>query len=221
MSALFGPVAILLVDDHALLRETLAEWFRRDPRICKVETAADADQAMKLCPQFQPDVILLDIDMPGRNSFEAAREMKRLCPQARVIFVSSFCNDCFIEQALQIEAAGYVTKGESPESLMAAIEAAVTGSVFFSPDIQERLIIDVDGARLSTSVKTRLSLLTRREREILYYVSLGHSKKQISKTLHISVKTVDRHTANLMQKLGIHDRVELTRFAIREGISNT
>lgn len=221
VGGVYSPVSVLLVDDHALLRETLSEWFRRDSRIRQVDSAASADEALKMCAQLRPDVVLMDIDMPGRNSFEAAREMKRLSAQTRIIFVSSFCSDNFIEQALQVEAAGYITKGEPPDALMEAIEAAVTGSVYFSADIQERLIIDTTGPRLSTPFKTKLSLLTRREREILYYVSLGHSKKEISKTLHISVKTVDRHTANLMQKLGIHDRVELARFAIREGISNT
>lgn len=216
---MLSPVSVLLVDDHTLLRETLIEWFQREPRVRKIRAVANADEALQACTEQCPDVVLLDIDMPGRNCFEAAKEMRRRCPHIRIIIVSSFCHDSFIQQALDVQAAGYITKGDPPHALMEAIEKVAGGLVYFSPEIQARLVLDENGVSLADPPKTRLSVLTQREREILYYVAQGHSKKEISRTLHISVKTVDRHTANLMRKLGIHDRVELARFAIREGLT--
>lgn len=213
------PISVLIADDHALFTEALVKWLEVVPDLRVVGTVAGAEDAVKQAVAHAPDVILLDIDMPGLGCFEAARIIGDHCPDTAVIFVSAHNNDHYIEQALAVGAAGYVTKNEPPKSVVAAIRAAVSGGAYFSPEVQSRIIVDTHGARLAGPGRTRLSLLTTREVDVLRYLARGLSKKQIAQTLRISVKTVDSHTTNLMEKLNVHDRVELSRFAIREGLA--
>jgi len=184
-----------------------------------VDILTRADDAVEKVLECRPDVLLLDIDMPGLSCFEAARIIAKRCPSCALIFVSAHKHDHYIEQALAVEAAGYVTKSEPPESLVAAIHAVAAGGAYFSREIQSRIIVDTGGARLGRRAQTRLSQLTPREVEVLRYLAQGMTKKQIAQTLSVSVKTVDSHTVNLMEKLDIHKVVELTLFAVREGLA--
>ena len=184
-----------------------------------VAVAANADEALELAPQHQPDVVLMDIDMPGTICFEAASALMQQHPGMQVIFLSAFFHDRYIENALQIKARGYITKREPPEAVVAAIRQVVAGGVYFSPEIQTRLVIDHESVRLDGGNTTRFSTLTPRELEVLRYVARGMAKKEIAQLMDISVKTVENHCGNLMNKLQMHDRVALTRFAIREGLS--
>lgn len=213
------PTTILIADDHAMFAQTLAHWLRAEPDLCVLEVVNTADAAVKRAVEARPDVLLLDIAMPGLDCFEAARLLGQHCPDCAIIFVSGFAHDHYIEQALRVKAAGYVTKSERSESITAAIRAVVSGGAYFSPEIQSRIIVDSQGARLAQPTRTRLALLTPRELDTLRYLARGLSKKQIADTLGIAVKTVEAHTTNLMDKLDIHDRVELARFAIREGLA--
>jgi DNA-binding NarL/FixJ family response regulator len=162
---------------------------------------------------------VLDIDMPGVEVFEAARMIRNRSPQTRVIFLSAFTHDRYIESALKAGALGYVTKTEGPETVVRAIHAMAAGQCYFSAAVQCRIVIDDHGPSLSADrLSTRASMLTARETEVLRYIAQGKSKKEIASTMHLSVKTVENHTANIMTRLDIHDRVELARFAIREGM---
>ncbi|MGD8450230.1 MAG: response regulator transcription factor [Phycisphaerae bacterium] len=214
-----NPIKILIADDHAMFASTLSGWLRGQTDIEVLGIAASAEEAINQAVDLQPDVVLMDIDMPGLACFAAARILSDRCPDCAVIFVSAYTHDHYIEQALAAEAAGYVTKSEPPESVAAAIRAVVSGGAYFSPEVQSRIIVDDSGARLAESARTRLSLLTPRELDILRYIARGLTKRQIADTLSVAVKTVDSHTANLMLKLDIHDRVGLARFAIREGLA--
>lgn len=212
-------ISVLLVDDHALVREALGSWLRSEEGIRVVGEVGSADEAVAMAVQHRPDVVMMDIDMPGLLSFEAARLIRSRSEKTRIVFLSAFSSDRYIEDALKAEASGYISKNQPPEAVAKAIRQVAAGGVYFSPEIQRRIVIDSSGARLAKEGKTRVSTLTQREMEVLRYLARGLSKKEIAATMHLSVKTVDNHSASLMAKLDIHDRVELARFAIREGLA--
>ncbi len=212
-------IRILIVDDHALVRGAVRERLSRETDMSVVGTAGTADEAIEKTMDSKPDVVLMDIDMPGLIPFDAARRIVDFQLGARIIFLSAFCHDRYIEQALQAKASGYITKREPPEVVVTAIREVAAGGAFFSEEVRSRIVIDSGSIKLAERSKTRVSTLTPREHEILQYIARGLAKKEIAATMDLSVKTIDRHAANLMAKLGIHDRVELTRFAIREGMA--
>jgi len=212
-------VNILLVDDHALLREVVGHRLQQEPGFDVVGHAANADEAIDMAIVHSPDIILMDIDMPGLSCFEAARTIALRRPDARIIFLSAFFHDRYIDEALRAEAAGYLTKSAPPDTLLEAIRKVASGGVYFSDDVRSRLVVDAAGAKLTPSTKSRASTLTPRETEVLRYIARGLSKKEIAVVMHVSVKTVEAHSMHLMTKLDIHDRVDLVRFAIREGLA--
>jgi len=212
-------VSVLLADDHSLIRESLKARLETEPDITVVATAANADDAATEAIRLKPDVVLMDIDMPGLAAFEATKIIKSRSPGTRIIFLSGFFHDRYIEEALEAGASGYLTKGESPESVIQGVRTVSSGGTCFSPDVQARIVVDTKGLRLAAQAHTRTATLTRREMEVLRYLARGMSKKQVAQTMHLSVKTVERHSDRLMNKLDIHDRVELARFAIREGLA--
>lgn len=213
-------ISVLVADDHGLVRETLSAWLQVAPDIAVVATAANGKEAVARAEEFTPDVALLDIEMPGMDGFEVARLIKKSCPATRIVFLSAFHSDRYIDMALQLEASGYVVKSEPPATVASAIRAVAAGGVFFSPEVQERIVVDSSGLRLaSSSDKSRLATLTPREFEILRHVARGLSNKDIAKAAEISVHTVERHIANLMARLDIHRRVELAQLALREGFA--
>lgn len=213
-------ISVILADDHALLRTTLADWLRSAPDIRVVAAVENADKAIQAVEQVGADVVVMDIDMPGTTVFEAARQIRRMSANTKIIFLSAFFHDQYIEQALNAGAMSYLTKGEPPETVISAIRSVADGGVYFSPEVQARLIIDSDRPRLAHSGHTRVSTLTPRELEVLRYLARGHAKKEIAAIMDIGMKTVEKHTENLMSKLDIHDRVELARYAIREGLAD-
>lgn len=215
------PLRILLADDHALVRETLGRWLANSDSINVIAQVSNSDDAITVAAREEPDIVVLDINMPGGDVFEAARIIRIRSPKSKIIFLSAFHLDRYIEQALAAGALGYVTKGESPEMLERAIRAVASGGVYFSPDVQARILIDVSGPRLVDTAHTRTSTLTPRELEVLRYLATGLSKKEIADKLDLSIGTINNHAANLMRKLDIHDRVKLTHFAIREGLIGT
>lgn len=211
-------IRIVLADDHQLVRTALGTWLESNPGFTVVGTAADGAEAVQLVERMHPDVAVLDIDMPGLFAFDAARQIQALSPATRVIFLSGYHSDAYIERALAAGARGYVTKGDRPQVLGDAIRAVAAGETYFAPQVQARLAPEAGAARLRTAAQSDVASLTARELEVLRYLAQGLAKKQIARTMSLSVGTVNNHAANLMKKLGIHDRVELTRFAIREGI---
>ncbi len=211
-------IKVLVVDDHALVRGALVECLQRESGIAVVGTAGTAEEAIKLTLEFKPDIILLDINMPGMLCFDAARTITSLAPHTHIVFLSGFLSDSYIEQALAVRARGYIVKRESLDTVVAAVREVAAGGVYFSEEVRARIVVDSRGAKLAGPPRTVGSTLTTREAEILGYIARGLSKKAIANLMHISVKTVDHHAVKLMKKLAIHDRVELTRYAIREGL---
>ncbi len=212
------PIRVILADDHSLVRTTLATWLNALPDIRVLATVESAEAALTAALDHRPDVVLLDVDMPGQDTFDAARAIQTRVPQARIVFLSAFFHDRYIERALAIRAAGYLTKVEDPESVARAIREVRAGRVCFSPEVRARLVIEATGVRLATPAQTRTASLTPRELELLRYLGRAMSRKEVAQVMHLSAHTIDRHTTNVMKKLGIHNRAELCRFAIREGL---
>ena len=216
--ALTETQRILLVDDHELVRSALREMLDRDASFEVVGEAANAGQAIELASTCAPDILIMDIDMPGMICFDAVKQMRSKLPELAVIFLSAFFHDHYIEQAIEVGAKGYVIKGDPPSTLFDALREVAGGGAYFSAEVSARFALDKDG-RPSPKGPTVTSTLTNREVEVLRYLARGLSKKEIAKTMHLSVKTVEHHSASVMRKLDIHDRVELARYAIREGLA--
>jgi len=214
-----APISILLADDHSMVRRLLGSRLADEPDMTVVATVSNADDAIAETIRLRPDIILMDIDMPGLSCFEAAGAIHRHSPGSRIIFLSAFFHDRYIEQAMAVQAWGYITKSEPENSVLEAIRKVSAGVAYFSPDVKARIVVDSQGARLASEGRSRASTLTEREMEVLRYLARGMAKKEIARTMHISVNTVNRHTTSLMGKLDIHDRVELARYAIREGLA--
>ncbi len=212
-------IRIVLADDHSLVRSALGERLNTEKNLEVVATVSGADEAVQICSQRSIDIVLMDIDMPGLSAFEAAQTINSRFSQTKVIFLSAFHHDAYIEQALHAKAWGFVCKNEPIEAVIQAITQVSMGNTWFSKQVQERIVVHNGTLGLSHSTTSRISLLTPREIQVLSYVALGMPKRDIAQTMHLSVKTVENHCTNLMNKLSIHDRVELARFAIREGLA--
>ena len=173
-------LSIMLVDDHALLREMLGIWLQAAPDLHVVASVGNADDAVIQAIQLRPDVVLMDIDMPGMQAFEGARLIRMRCPETRVVFLSAFTHDRYIEQALAVGASGYITKAEPPAAVLRALRSVAGGAAYFSPQVEARIVLTTDGMRLAQAPRTRAALLTAREVEILRYLAHGRSKKEIA-----------------------------------------
>lgn len=213
-----GPTLVVLADDHALLRDMLKERLEATGRFKVVAATADADSALEAALRNRAHILVLDIDMPGRDAFDAASVVRSASPSTAVLFLSSHYHDRYIQRAIELGARGYVLKTRPPEEIVEAIRSVAAGGASFSQEVMDRLIIEPKGVRLNDGSSTKLSQLSDREMEVLRYIAAGLSKKEIADKMHLSVKTVQNHADRMMQKIDIHDRVELARFAIREGL---
>jgi DNA-binding NarL/FixJ family response regulator len=216
---------IVLVDDHEVVRAGLKAVIEAESDMEVIDQKSDALSALNALNDLKPDVLLVDVNMSGLSAFEMAISAKRLLPKLKVIFLTAFSTDSNLERALQCGASGFVSKSDSITSVVTAIrEVSAGNSPFFSQDVKQRLVRNPKPQRqvtTSPSVEAfaaRKSLLSPREREILCFVAQGQSAKQIGSHLTISAKTVERHKSNIMTKLHLHNQVDLTRYAIREGM---
>ena len=213
-----NKIKIIIIDDHTLLRTMLIQRFEKEPLFDVVANDETAERAVDLVISTHPDVILMDIDMPGPICFDVAQRISTIQPDVKFIFLSAFTYDRYIEKALDVGALGYLTKQESPEIIISAIKNAYEGRSSFSPEVYERMLVNDKGVTLTIKNFTRSSTLTAREIEVVCYLARGLTKKEIAKMMHISINTVDKHATNLMNKLNIHNRVELTRYAYQEDL---
>jgi DNA-binding NarL/FixJ family response regulator len=202
-----------------LVCDTLVLWLRDVEGIEVVGVARSPEDATRLAAELAPDVLVIDVEMEGRVAFEAVKQIRAELPSCKVLFLSGYFHDHYIQRALELQACGYLTKLESAERVLDSIRRLADGELVFSPEVESRLTIDVHGVRLRAPVRNNLANLSDREIEVLGHLARGLSKKEIAKLLKLSTLTVNRHTANIMNKLDIHDRVALARFAIREGVS--
>ena len=206
--------SIIIADDHSLIRSALSGLLNDTPGFEVVAEVGTANEALEQTAVHRPDIVVLDIEMPGIDAFQAASEIGQICANTEVVFLSGRLNDRFIEAATGSGARSYVLKKDSPDEVITAIKSVLVGQPYYSPSVRERM----QQTRGRSTGDTRLSSLSPRELETLRYIARGMAKKEIAPKMHISVKTVDKHVTQVMEKLGIHDRVELARYAIREGL---
>ncbi len=212
-------IRILIVDDHQLYREGIRAQLNAEPDMQVVGEAANARDCIDQAITCRPDIILLDINMPGLSAFDAIERLQALVPAARVILCTGYLHDRHVKDAIVRKAWGFVLKQKGFKHLREAIGAVYNGAVSYAPEVLERLAADNDHrVHPGNPPRTRLDLLTPRERELLSLLAQGLSLKAAGRMMNVSYKTADKHKVNLMQKLDIHDRVELARFAIRENI---
>ncbi|HCA84994.1 MAG TPA: DNA-binding response regulator [Streptomyces sp.] len=208
---------ILLADDHALVRRGVRLILDAEPDLEVVAEAGDGAEAIEQARLHPADLAVLDVAMPRLTGLQAAREISRLHPEMRIIMLTMYDSEQYLFEALKVGASGYVLKSVADRDLLEACRAAMRGEPFLYPGAVTALIRSyLDRVREGGAVPDRV--LTDREEEVLKLVAEGNSTKEIAATLFISAKTVERHRANMLQKLGLRDRLELTRYAIRAGL---
>ena len=212
-------IKVLLVDDHTVVRQGLRVLLEAEQDITIVGEAETGRQAVQLARKLLPDVIVMDIAMPNLNGLEATRQILKETPAAKVLVLSSYGDDEYVHQLTEAGAAGYLLKQTAATELIKAIREARKGNAFFSPSISKRLLDHYREAFLKgVPVRKRTELLTSREAEVLQLIAEGKPNKQIASDLCISIKTVEKHRQQLMNKLNIHEVAGLTRYAIARGV---
>src|SRR4029077_20577580 len=204
---------VLVADDHELVRKGLKLFLAAEPDLDVVAEAADGEAAVRRALENDIDLAILDISMPRKTGLQAARELGYRRPELRILILSMYDNEQFLFEALKAGASGYVLKSGADDDIVTACRAAMRGEPFLYPSAVHALIRDV-----ITSADARneeVELLTSRELEVLKLIAEGHASKEIATALVLSIKTVESHRANILGKLGMRDRVDLTRYAIR------
>jgi DNA-binding NarL/FixJ family response regulator len=212
-------IRVLLADDHTVVRQGLRALLAAEEDIEIIGEAENGRQALQLVKKLLPDVVVMDIAMPVLNGVEATRQITRYVPSVKVLVLSTYSNDEYVEQLTEAGAAGYLVKQTAANDLLKAIREAFKGNAFFSPAIAKRLRDQCRQTYVTGQpVKRRSDYLTTREAEVLQLIAEGRANKQIAAELCISIKTVEKHRQQVMNKLGIHDVAGLTRHAISKGI---
>ena len=210
-------IRILLVDDHAILREGLRILLESQNVFQVVGEASDGMSAIQLAVDLAPDVVIMDISMPGMYGVEATRRIVAKCPDTRVIALSMHSTRNFVSEMLKAGACGYLLKRATGSELVTAIQIVMKGQVYLSPDVAGTFV-EVLIRDKPTETKSALSELTAREREVLRLVAEGRTTKEIATLLRVTAKTIDSHRAQIMDKLGIHGIAGLTKLALHEGL---
>jgi len=211
-------IRVLLADDHTIVRKGLRSLLDAESAIDVIGEAEDGREAIRKVEQLHPDVVVMDIAMPGLNGLEATRRIKKRFPDIEILILSMHATEEYIFQILQAGALGYVVKQSAPSELVSAIKNVWQGELFLSATISKRVIAEFIRRGERTTEQDSHDQLTDREREVLQLIAEGHSNREIAESLHISVKTVETHRAHVMDKLDIRGTAGLTRYAIRTGI---
>jgi len=209
---------VLLVDDHAIVREGVRMILSKEADIDVVGEAADGAQALDIVSKFRPQVVIMDISMPGMGGIEATHRIRTQYPEIQVLALTMHEDESYVFQLLRAGAAGYVLKRAAAQDLVQAVRAAAKGEAFLYPSVARKVVEDYLRRVETGEDRERYDGLTAREKEILTLIAQGLSNQQIAEKLYISIKTVQTHRAHILEKLGLHDRTELVRYAIRKGL---
>lgn len=213
-----GKIRVLLADDHTILRAGLRMMLNAQPDIEVIGEASDGRAAIAATVQYLPDVVIMDISMPELNGIEATRHIKKQCPNVRVLILTMHENEGYLFQSLRAGASGYMMKEAADTELIQAIRTVQAGRVYLSPVAQSMMVGDYLQRVHAGEEKDSYNDLTEREREILILVAEGLTNNQIAEKLVISPKTVDTHRTHVMDKLNLHSRAELVKYAMRRGL---
>ncbi len=212
-------IRLLLADDHAVVRSGLRMLLEAQPDMTIVGEAETGQEAIRRVAELSPDVVLMDIEMPGMNGIEATRRIKADAPGAAVLALTMYEDDQYFFEMLRAGASGYVPKRAAPDELVSAIRAVSRGEVFLYPSLAGRLVQDyLRRGPTAEGESPDDETLTPREQEVLTLIAEGFSNNEIADRLVISAKTVDRHRENIMRKLKLHNRVDLVKYALRKGL---
>jgi DNA-binding NarL/FixJ family response regulator len=210
-----SKLRLLLVDDHAVVREGLKRLIGGQPDLEVVGEASDGNEAIARMKELQPDVVMMDVSMPGLSGVDATAQLKALCPAVRVLALTVHEDDAYAREFLKAGAVGYLLKRASTEELLRAIRAVAAGKIYLDPRIADRLVntlIEPERARSSA-----IAELSEREAEVLRLIALGYANKEIAAQLDLSIKTIETYKARSMEKLGLRSRVDIVRIAVERG----
>lgn len=211
------PVKLLLVDDHPIVRSGLRMLFLSEPGMTIVGEASSGQEAIEAVQRLHPDVVIMDVSMPGMNGIEATRRIKAAHPETAVLALTMYEDEQYFFEMLNAGASGYIPKRAAPDDLVSAIKVVAEGNVFLYSTLARFLMRDM-AERAATEPEENEEVLTAREREVLTCIAEGLTNREIAETLVISIKTVERHRENIMAKLDMHNRVELVKYAIKKGL---
>ncbi|MFC4497220.1 response regulator [Streptomyces ovatisporus] len=209
------PIRVLIVDDHQVVRRGLRTFLEIQEDIEVVGEAADGDEGVARAEELRPDIVLMDVKMPGTDGIEALRQLEQLGNPARVLVVTSFTEQRTVVPALRAGAAGYVYKDVDPDALAGAIRSVHAGHVLLQPEVAGALLSEGTGVSAG-----RGTTLTEREREVLELIADGRSNREIARTLVLSEKTVKTHVSNILMKLDLADRTQAALWAVRHGLTH-
>ena len=213
-----SKIRVLVCDDHTILRDGIKLLLNSQPDMEVVGEAIDGREAVEQARALKPDVIIMDIAMPGLNGLEATKQIRRDDPNARVLVLTMYESDEYVSRMLEAGVLGYVLKKAAGSELVHAIRAIHQGEAFLYPSITKRLVEDYLRRVETGQERDSFNGLTEREREVLQLVAEGHPNRNIAEILNVSIRTVQNHRAHIMEKLGMHDRGELIKYAIQKGI---
>lgn len=213
-----NKLKVLIVDDHALMRAGIRLLLKSHEDIEVVGEAKDGQEALEKTQDLVPDIVLMDVGMPGLSGIEAARKITQDKPHVRVLMLTIHSDEEYFFQAVSAGASGYVLKETAPEDFVSSLKLVARGGIAFHPGLGQKLIADYLRRMQAGEEPEAYARLTEREKEILRLTAEGKPAREIGELLILSPKTVERHRANLMKKLGLHNRSEVMRYAIRRGI---
>jgi DNA-binding NarL/FixJ family response regulator len=214
------PVKLLLVDDHPIVRSGLRMLFLSEPTMTIVGEADSGEAAVAAVQRLEPDVVIMDVAMPGMNGIEATRRIKAARPETAVLALTMYEDEQYFFEMLHAGASGYIPKRAAPDDLVSAIKVVAEGNVFLYSTLARFLIKDMADRTAGGEARGEEGedVLTAREREVLTCIAEGMTTREIAEALVISAKTVERHRENIMSKLDMHNRVELVKYAIKKGL---
>ena len=209
------PIRIIVADDHGVLRAGLRAVLNAEPDMAVVGEAGDGPTALRLAAELCPDILLLDISMPGMNGVEVTRQLKKAQPDVRVLILTLHEDEGLLQEAIRAGVSGYIVKRAVESELVSAIQAVYRGDIYIHPAMTRALLKGVSPALVTDEEPTEP--LSPREVEVLRLVAEGHTNRQIAEMLHVSVRTVESHRANLMGKLELSSPAQLVRYALEHG----
>lgn len=212
-------MTVFIVDDCPLLCEALISLLEREGDFAVLGAAQNSDDGFRRIMDLKPDLVLCDVELPGRGAFTMAEEVLARLPELTLVFFTDYVTDVFLDQMLRVNARGYLVKGEQPARIMQELRKAMRGDRCFSNEALDRLDYNPAIKRYLVRSTSYLLTLTNRQLEVLRHLARGESVKEVAKAMVLSERAIESHKYRIMQKLGIHDRVELARYAIREGLT--